>query len=263
MTRRSTSMLVAVSVLLAVALAALWFSPVAPWRVWSPPQPQAPNLDDARAALLGPNLAAAATYPVVLARPLFQPTRRPPEPEATGTPAGPVAAPAAIEQIKLLGLVSGTTLTGVLIEEQGARRFVRSDEQVGDWKLQAIEGRYAVFARGSERKQIELPRAYLNQGSQGGGAAAAAAPAARNPTAASLAGGARAPGAASSPPNLANNQRSWSVPSAAASQAAPAPRATPTPARPPVAASSSVLGAAFGGGESSEPPPRKEEGRAR
>jgi hypothetical protein len=252
-------MLVAVSVLLAVALAALWFSPVAPWRVWSPPQPQAPNLDDARAALLGPNLAAAATYPVVLARPLFQPTRRPPEPEATGAP----AAPAAIEQIKLLGLVSGTTLTGVLIEEQGARRFVRSDEQVGDWKLQAIEGRYAVFARGSERKQIELPRAYLNQGSQGG--AAAAAPAARNLTAASLAGGARAPGAASSPPNLANNQRPWSAPSAAASQAAPAPapRATPTPARPPVAVSSSVLSAAFGGGESSEPPPRKEEGRAR
>jgi hypothetical protein len=173
-TRHITSVLLAVSALLALALAALWFSPATRWRTWSPPSPQAPNLGDAQTALLNANPAAAAAYPAVLARPLFQPSRRPPAPAAS---TAAQQQPAPIEQVKLLGLVNGPALTGVLLEDQGAQRFVRRDEQVGDWTLKAIDGRNAVFMRGGERKQIELPFTYLTP-------ASAAPPAGQPPAAA-------------------------------------------------------------------------------
>ena len=60
--RGATSWLVAINVALALLLAALWLAPGAPaaWRNWQPAAPQAPALDDVRAATLVANAAATA-----------------------------------------------------------------------------------------------------------------------------------------------------------------------------------------------------------
>ena len=126
MNRAATVVSLAVAALLAAALAALWLAPgpQARWRQWQAPPPQAPQLDDVQTASLRPNPAAVATYPAVLERPLFNPARRP-QPSASAPAAAP--APAAIEQVRLQGLVAGPALTGVMLEEQGiqvARRTV-------------------------------------------------------------------------------------------------------------------------------------------
>ena len=113
-----TAGLLALDLGLAAVLAVLWLAPGAPaqWRTWQAPQPQPPSLDDIDAAQLTPNPAAGAAYPGVLQRPLMDPARRPQA--AASAPAAAAAAPpppAAIEKIKLLGIVAGPALSGVLI----------------------------------------------------------------------------------------------------------------------------------------------------
>ena len=225
-----TAGLLALDLGLAAVLAVLWLAPGAPaqWRTWQAPQPQPPSLDDIDAAQLTPNPAAGAAYPGVLQRPLMDPARRPQA--AASAPAAAAAAPpppAAIEKIKLLGIVAGPALNGAMIEHDGQARFVRRGERVGDWTLERLSGREAVFARADERRRIELPVAH-------GGPADVAAP---------LPVPARAPAAARPVPPPAN-------------VAAP-----PTPARaaPPAAATAADTPdgrprAAFGG--SADPRPR-------
>jgi len=172
-TRRITFLLVIVNLLLALLLAALWLAPgpAAQWRDWQPPAPQPPNLDDARTALITSNPAAAADYPDVLERPLLMPARRP----AASDPAAAAAPPpTAIEQVTFTGIIAGPTLTGVMLQEKDQPRFVRLGEAVGDWTLDAIDGRTITFKRGAERKQINLP--YADMSTPGKGAAKPPAP---------------------------------------------------------------------------------------
>lgn len=155
MNRAATVVSLAVAALLAAALAALWLAPgpQARWRQWQAPPPQAPQLDDVQTASLRPNPAAVATYPAVLERPLFNPARRP-QPSASAPAAAP--APAAIEQVRLQGLVAGPALTGVMLEEQGKARFVRIGEAVAGWTLERVQARAAVFVRAGQQRQIAL-----------------------------------------------------------------------------------------------------------
>ncbi|WP_377559763.1 hypothetical protein, partial [Ottowia beijingensis] len=187
-----TAGLLALDLGLAAVLAVLWLAPGAPaqWRTWQAPQPQPPSLDDIDAAQLTPNPAAGAAYPGVLQRPLMDPARRPQA--AASAPAAAAAAPpppAAIEKIKLLGIVAGPALSGVLIDEDGQSRFVRRGERVGDWTLDSLQDRAAAFVRGAERRSIELPVTYADADaaatppSPGRPAARSAAPAARTPAA--------------------------------------------------------------------------------
>jgi len=87
MTRLATPLYVGAVALMGLLLAALWLGPgpLAHWRQWQAPAPQAPNLDDARASALRPNPAAAADYPDILARPLFYPARRPQAPASAAS----------------------------------------------------------------------------------------------------------------------------------------------------------------------------------
>lgn len=155
MNRAATVVSLAVAALLAAALAALWLAPgpQARWRQWQAPPPQAPQLDDVQTASLRPNPAAVATYPAVLERPLFNSARRP-QPSASAPAAAP--APAAIEQVRLQGLVAGPALTGVMLEEQGKARFVRIGEAVAGWTLERVQARAAVFVRAGQQRQIAL-----------------------------------------------------------------------------------------------------------
>lgn len=151
---------------MAVVLAGAWLlpGPTAAWRQWSAPAAQPPNLDDVKAAELTPNPAAAAAYPVVLERPLLNPARRP-QAAASAASAPAAAAPplSPIEQMKLRGMIDGAALNGVLIEEGDKARFVKLGDKVGDWTLDHVRGRIATFKRGTETKDIELPRAWGTQ----------------------------------------------------------------------------------------------------
>ena len=223
--RGATSWLVAINVALALLLAALWLAPGAPaaWRNWQPAAPQAPALDDVRAATLVANAAATASYPAVVERPLMDPTRRPQTPASAPSAAASVPPPTAIDQVRLRGIVAGPALNGVLIDQEGKTSFVRRGERVGDWTLESLRGREADFVRNGEHRRIELPVAF------GASDPGAAAPGAR-------------PAAPTAP-------RRPAAPAQSAPAPAPAPSAAPSP---PPAASTAPPRGGFGGG-----PPRK------
>jgi hypothetical protein len=207
-----TRLFVALAVLLAALLLALWLplGPARQWRTWQSPPPQPPELQDALETLLAPNPAASAAYPEAVNRPLFSANRRP-------VAADPVAAPTPIDQARLLGIVDGMGVRGVMIDYDGQSRFVRQGEDVGGWRLASMQmqERTASFERGGEQRELTLPLISplppANTPAPAGGA-----PAARPPVAA-----APASPFAAKPPTLAPQPvtQPASRPSAAASAA--------------------------------------------
>jgi hypothetical protein len=249
-TAKLTPTLIALDAVLALALAALWLAPGAParWRAWQAPAPQAPALDDARAARLMPNPALRRDYPAITARPLFAANRRP-HAVASDAAAAPVLD--SIAQAKLYGLVGGRT-PGVLLEYGGQTQFVRRGEQVGDWTLQAIDGRDALFVKASgERRTVTLPDSLAGAG---GGASTTATPTvdAAPSSGESSTGGITLPDSASTvalpPRGVPANTRSAPQAPPASPPAVPAPRpATPEAPSGNTAQPQGAPRASFGG----------------
>jgi len=158
MNKRVTSLLLGLNLLLAIALAWLWFGPGSSAQ-WAPPAAQQPNLDDARAALLGPRPDISAEFPQIAARPLFSSSRRPLPAASGATQAEAPAPPVALDKLKMLGTIDGPTLRGVLAEVEGESRFIRSGEQVGEWTLRSIGSSEATFEKGNEKRVVPLPLA--------------------------------------------------------------------------------------------------------
>jgi hypothetical protein len=174
-----TSALIVLDAVLVVLLAALWFAPgpLAHWRNWQAPTPQAPNLDNARTAELAPNPAVGRDYPAIVERPLFIVDRKP---RATASDAAAAAPPLdSLDHAKLYGVVDGRPAAqGVLLEQDSQPRFVRRGEKVGDWTLQAIDGRDAIFANDSgKRRTVTLPDSLSNGVAAQASTSAASAPA--------------------------------------------------------------------------------------
>jgi len=250
MTRQVSPLALAALALMALALAALWFGPgpAAAWRQWQPPAPQAPNLDDAKAATLQFNPAAGAAYPAVLQRPLMDASRRPAPPPASTASEPAAPPPTAIEQVTMQGIVAGPTLTGVFLQEDGAARFVRLGEKVGDWTLDSIHGRDIIFKRGAEQHRIELlPAPQPDPKQAQAGDKAKAAPGQPTPAAAPRppgAGPAQAPQAAREMTREARREAREARRAAAQAGAAARP-AAPSPASSGSATGS--FGGSFGG----------------
>lgn len=235
MTRRlAVTLYLGAITLMAALLAVLWLAPgpLAGWRHWQAPAPQAPKLDDVQAALLQANPAAAAAYPVVLARPLFDPARRPPAPAPVNAASAPPPAPSVIEQAKLQGVIAGPTLSGVMLEEGGQSRFVRVGEAVGDWTLKSVQGRQAVFARRGQQR-------VLDWAAPSGESAAPGTPAAKK--------------AAAPPPARPAPAAAVTVPAAPRPQAQPVPVLVPQAAPKTPSAASPARGS-FGGGSARTSP---------
>lgn len=245
--RGATGWLIAINLILTAALAGLWLAPGRPaqWRNWQAPAPQAPTLDDVHAAVLVPNPAAGAAYPEVLARPLMNATRRP---IVAAAPQGAASAPpAAIEQVRLLGIVAGPALSGIMIEQGGQTSFVRRGERVGDWTLDSLHGRSASFVRNGERRQIELPFAHGAEGTTGVMKTQNANPRPATPQVPARAAAAR-PATALAPASAPTP-----APRATVSEPVPAPE---VPARPAAAASAAKPSgpvATFGGSRPQSP----------
>lgn len=151
---------------LALLLAALWLTPgpLAGLRHWQPPAAQAPQLDDVYAALLQANPAAAVQPPELVARPLFSPTRRPPPPPpppgAKPAPA-PEPEPNPFDGLKLLGVIQGPTLSGVMLAQGEATRFLPLGDILDGWTLKRLGADHVIFERKGKKQRVNLATAHL------------------------------------------------------------------------------------------------------
>lgn len=152
----ASTLLAALCMLLAAALAALW---IGPERVWTPPPPHA--APDTPFLSLSPGatapLAAADAVPdasaEIAARPLFNPGRRPAAraaaPVSTTTQAG----------IALIGVFRSESASGAILIVDGAARRVRTGQHVAGMTLVTVDEAHArlVTDDGSE-VELELQR---------------------------------------------------------------------------------------------------------
>ena len=163
MNRRATSILLGVNGVLAAGLALLWLGPGSS-TAWERPAAQAPNLDDALAAILRPRPEVAAEFPRIVERPLFAATRRPPEPPSAdpkNAEEPPPPPPVELDKLRMFGTINGPTMQGILAEVEGESRFIRTGEKVGDWTLRQISSSEATFAKGDEQRVVPLPLAQV------------------------------------------------------------------------------------------------------
>ncbi len=156
-----TALLVGLDVLLVCLLAWLWIDPHGGLRGvhWQPPAAIRPELGAVSPAMAAREDTDVARFMVILDRPIFSTTRRPPPAKAA------VAARAdPLDAIHIYGLFSGSGGGGAIIKIEGKTRRVKVSEAVGDWALKEIRGSEAVFSRGSERRVIPLVQAKQGAG---------------------------------------------------------------------------------------------------
>ncbi|MCW5235987.1 hypothetical protein [Verminephrobacter eiseniae] len=147
-------LLLAANLLLACALAALWFTPARALRHlhWQPPAAQAPQFSDPGSGLPARNPVLVSSFLVTLERPLFSPNRRP-------VPIAPVAAPAdPLANIQLQGLYSaqGAGAGGIFARVDGKDRRIAVGSTLGDWTVKGIAGTDVTLARGADIQMLRL-----------------------------------------------------------------------------------------------------------
>ncbi|ABM56461.1 hypothetical protein [Verminephrobacter eiseniae] len=147
-------LLLAVNLLLACALAALWFTPARALRHlhWQPPAARAPQFSDPGSGLPARNPVLVSSFLVTLERPLFSPNRRP-------VPIAPVAAPAdPLANIQLQGLYSaqGAGAGGIFARVDGKDRRIAVGSTLGDWTVKGIAGTEVTLARGADIQVLRL-----------------------------------------------------------------------------------------------------------
>lgn len=147
--------LAVLSLLLAAALAWLWFDQSGNARgvSWTPPSALPPELAKASGSDPASSLNAdPVQYVAILERPLFAPDRRPPPP-----PAPPVAAPPPdpLDNIQLSGIFTGAD-AGIIARVDGKTRRIKVNESIGAWTLKSVSGRDVTFAQGSDSRQLRL-----------------------------------------------------------------------------------------------------------
>lgn len=157
--------------LIAVAVVAV------PYLLWTAPEPGPAAAVNARddAALMPPATAPSLVIPTLpslpsfaatVDRPLFAPSRRMP-PEAVPEPTIDLAEAAPLETgpdepvIRFFGTMTrrGQTLALAAIDgEQGPGRKLALDDEVGEWRVVAIERDRLVLGRGDERRDYTILR---------------------------------------------------------------------------------------------------------
>ncbi len=162
------ALLLAVIAALVLALALLWLLPDRQGlrrHQWVAPAAIAPDLSAYAAAMQHrPPMPAAAA----VSRPLFTPTRRPPPPPppapkapAPPPPPPPPPPPDQLDKTTLLGVMTGRGLAGVIASVDGETRVVRQGDAIGDWRLTGISDRAVTFARGKQRRTLQLEYSLL------------------------------------------------------------------------------------------------------
>lgn len=132
------------------------------------PSPEAPGQDTPVASPKNPAslLSGEADLAVVVARPLFSPTRRPPAPDETASAA---TGPADLSGLQLVGVVGSENSYVAIIEYSRPRRktvHVRAGDRVEGWLVEAVESRQVIFQQGeasytmilAKRKRVPQPK---------------------------------------------------------------------------------------------------------
>ena len=143
------------NVCLAFGLAWLWVDETGQFRpqTWTAPAAMLPS---ASATVEAAYLTAPANpiqYMAILDRPLFAPDRRPPP--ITESPASPPP-PDLLATLRVVGLYQAEGASGLLGRVEGKTRRVSLGGVIDGWTLADIQGREAVFKRGTDERRIKL-----------------------------------------------------------------------------------------------------------
>lgn len=166
--------LIAVNVLLALALTAMWVDPQGQLRHvhWVRPDPIQADYMQMLPVLPGREPVRTDTFLALLERPLFSSTRRPPPPPPPPVPTPP---PDLLANAQVLGVYAGDAASsGAIVRIDGKGRRIRLGESINGWQLSSVKERSAVFISGGQTRELQLVRSRA-------GTAVADIPAARAP----------------------------------------------------------------------------------
>lgn len=150
---------------LGFVLVALWVTPQGALRASAHWQPPAPRLGEYRASDAASAQRAAPDaqrLPVLLDRPLFSRTRRPPEP-ATAAPVD--AAPDRLGQARLRAIVDGGPAgSAVILEIDGKSHRIAQQGGFEGWTLASVnpEAHTATLTRRGQTRVLALQRGQLS-----------------------------------------------------------------------------------------------------
>ncbi len=151
--------LLLVNLALALAIAWLWADPAR--YTWVAPAALAPDAGTLTVDAPAPEAIDLARYRETVDRPLFAPDRRPPAHSVASAESGP-AATDPFADLRLFALFdAGQGREGAIVATGGVTRRVRAGDKVGDWTLEGVDGREAIFVNGDETRTVALPRALL------------------------------------------------------------------------------------------------------
>jgi hypothetical protein len=130
------------------------------------PEPILPAIDSTGegGALWVEGVTEAASQEV-RARPLFWTSRRPysPEPEETLVEEAP-AETGELKEIKLVGIFGAGDSAGIITLVQGKKQRILLGEEIGGWKLDAIEQDQAEFSSGGRTRKLTMkPATFQNK----------------------------------------------------------------------------------------------------
>lgn len=159
MRSRALQVLLLLNLVLAAALASLWWDADGQLRNvrWIPPAAvrgqiaALPQLQPATADLAAATLAVAE-------RPLFSPARRPPPPPPPPAPPPP---PDPLQTLQVVGVAGTGASASILARLDGKVRRIASGESVGEWQLKSASDREVVFDRKGELRAFRLTAAPL------------------------------------------------------------------------------------------------------
>ncbi|HRP19785.1 MAG TPA: hypothetical protein PK925_04070 [Alicycliphilus sp.] len=193
------AILLLLSLVLLVALLALWVNTKGQVRHvhWTQPEPKSLDV----AGMLTPlpvRTVEQGQFLETLERPLFSPSRRPPPPPPP--PAPPEEAAPPLTGVHVYGLYGADNQGGAILRVDGKNQRVAVNQSVKGWRLASIGSNSLTFRRGSRQHVLEL-RHYIPGTDKGASAAPASAPPANSrATTRARAPAAAVPGAAQTPP---------------------------------------------------------------
>lgn len=139
-------------------LASLWMDETGHIKNTSWVAPQPSKMTAVGGIVKAPSNADPATFASVLERPLFSPDRRhaPVVTSVTQTIAD------SLDGASLVGLYAGSS-GGALVRVDDKTRYVGLGKKLGDWVLQTLNDREAVFVKGDQKRQLLLVYSRLGQ----------------------------------------------------------------------------------------------------
>ena len=164
MKRHALTLLALVNTALALGLTALWFDPDGSLRNahWQAPEPVKSDYLQMLPRLPERTSVDTSRFLVLLERPLFSMTRRPPPPPPPPAPPAPPPPVDHLATAKLYGAFAGENTGGVIQQIFGKNRRLRLNETVDGWVLKSTQGRNATFTRNGETRVLQLSRSAVS-----------------------------------------------------------------------------------------------------